>query len=183
MIVIGLTGAPGSGKGTIAEYLVQKYDAAQFRFSKALDDILERVYQETSRHNEINIAMKLRELFGDDILAYVLKEDIMKAKPDLAVIDGMRFPAEYEMFKKIPGFKLLSVTTESQERYSRSLKRGEKAGETDLSKEEFDALEKRPAEIHVPEVMNMADATIDNNGSMEDLKKNIDEVIQQWKLK
>jgi dephospho-CoA kinase len=183
MIVIGLTGSPGSGKGTIANHLVNKHGAKQYRFSHALDDILKRIHKPNSRDHQIKIALKLREIFGDDILAYVLKKDILNEKPAIAVIDGMRYPKEFEMFENIPGFKLIGVSTGIKKRYERILSRGEKAGETNMTWEEFNDLEKRETEQHVSKLIEKADAQIKNDESENELTLKIDELIKEWTSK
>lgn len=178
MIIIGLVGHIASGKGTIVSCLKETYGGKQYRFSKILDDILIRLYKENSRDNEINLAIKLRELYGDDVLARVLADDIKKEKPDVAVVDGIRYPLEVEALQTLPGFKLVAVITDEEARYQRTLLRGEKADELGTTREEFKKLHERPTEIYIDELIEKADSTITNNGTLEDLKKQVAQILK-----
>lgn len=182
MLVIALTGKGGSGKGTVARYLIEKYDGRQYRFSYVLDDILKRIHKLNSRDNQINLALALRKLYGKDILAQIVKQDIDNEQPSLAVIDGLRYPEELSQLQKLPSFKLAAIKADNNIRYQRSIKRGEKAGEKTLTRTEFDALDKRDTEIHISALMKQADIVIDNNADLEHLYKQVDTLIKQWKL-
>ncbi len=46
--LIGLTGAAGSGKDTVAEHLTDKYGLRLFRFSAPLKDLVARMFGESS---------------------------------------------------------------------------------------------------------------------------------------
>ncbi len=182
MIILGLTGENASGKGTVAEYLVKKYKVKQFRFSKILDDILDRISLPHSRYNESHLAMSLRELFGYDILAQVLTKDIVKEKLKLSLVDGMRFKNEYKLFKTIPGFKLIYVTAPVEMRYEKAKKRGEKPNEDTLTLQQFKKIEKTSRnEKDIPSLGKLADFRIDNTGTKQELYRKVDEIMKQIK--
>ena len=50
-IIIGLVGQLACGKGTVAEYLKEKYGASVYRYSTMLRDVLNRLYLEINRVN------------------------------------------------------------------------------------------------------------------------------------
>lgn len=177
MLVFGLVGHIASGKGTVVEYLKKNHNAIQYRFSKILDDILSRLYLENSRDNQINLAVKLRELHGNDVLARVLASDIKKDNPKLAIVDGIRYKEELEAFRALPDFKLVAVIADEEIRYKRMLLRGEKAGETKTTRKDFTNMHKRPTEIYIDALMQTADVTIANNGSSEELYKQIEGLV------
>jgi dephospho-CoA kinase len=180
MLVIGLVGKAGAGKGTVAAHLTARYRGSEYRFSRVLDEILHRIKKENTRDNQIALALALRKAFGNGILAYVLQKDIEREQPTLAVVDGIRYPEEHESFSSIKTFKLVGVTARSSLRYRRTRERGEKAHETTLSQEAFLALEARETEAHLEELMKRTDATIDNNGTLADLTQQVDTLIAQW---
>ena len=99
-IVIGIAGNIGAGKGTVTEYLKEKYQAKQMRYSKILADILERLYLEYNRDNLDTIAEGLRNMFGEDILSRVLEQDIQEQDVELVVFDGIRKKEELDYFKE-----------------------------------------------------------------------------------
>ena len=75
-IIIGLIGSIASGKGTVAKYLKEKYQAETFKFSKILRDMLKRAYLDQNRDNLIKISLALREAFGQDILAKIISREL-----------------------------------------------------------------------------------------------------------
>jgi len=175
-MIIGLTGKAGSGKGTVADYLVSKYHAVKLRFSAVLDDILRRLFLDVSRENEINLAMALREKFGPDVLARALLFDLKEKKLKLGVLDGIRYREEYEVFKQEPDFFLVYLDTPFELRYQRNLKRGEKKDDK-VSFERFKEMELSPTEIYIEKFKTEADYIIDNSGSLDVLYQKIDHVL------
>ena len=179
MIILGLTGEKLSGKGTTSDYLVEKHNFKHFRFSKILDDIADRLYLPNTRENLIEVALMLREKFGPEILAHVLKKDIEKDKPEFAVVDGIRYWEEYKILKNIPGFHLIYVTAPMKDRFERQQKRHEKEGESDMKLEEFEKQETAPTEVLIKEIGEKAEYQIDNYGSYEELYNNIEDICQK----
>ena len=136
-IVIGFLGEQGAGKGTIVEYIKDAYKATHFRFSQPLEDILDRLYIAKSRPNFARLVQMISRGFGDDFLAKTLLRDTEKEKNRLIVIEGIRRWPEVEILKRIPTFKMIFITAKEKTRYERIIKRGEKAGETELTFEQF----------------------------------------------
>lgn len=175
--IIGLVGEKLSGKGTVSDYLQEKYSAKHYRFSKILEDICERLYLPNTRENMIDVALSLRDKFGNEILAHVLKKDIEEEKPEYAVIDGIRYWEEYNILKNLEGFVFIYVTAPMEKRYERVKSRGEKQGEENLSFEDFKEQEQGPTEKMISELAQEARYTINNNGSLEDLYKEIENIL------
>ena len=182
-MIIGLTGPKLSGKGTISAYIQEHAGARTFSMSGILSDILARVYQENSRANLIGVVTDLRARFGEDVLAQVLAKDIaafQKEHPDVVVIiDGIRMPMEVEVFSTLPGFELWFVDAAVEARFSRAKGRGEKAGESTMTFEEFVAEESAVTESHMGVMKKKAKNVIDNDGSMEELYAQIEILLQR----
>lgn len=182
-MIFGLTGEKLAGKGTAAEYLRQKYEAKKYRFSQIIDDLLARLYLPNSRDNEITIIQALREKFGIEILAHVLKKDIEKDQPKLGVIDGIRFWEEVRILKTLPDFVLVYLSAPLEQRFDRCLKRGEKADDSTMTLDKFKATETAPTERFIPEIGATAQEKIDNNGTLEEFYQKIDQLCQKYCLK
>jgi dephospho-CoA kinase len=178
-LVIGLTGEKLSGKGTASAYLVKKYAAKHYRFSKILDDIIARLYLPKTRENQIDIALALREKFGNEIFAHVLKKDIEKDHQEISVIDGIRYWEEYHILKTLTGFSLLNITAPLEIRYQRTMNRTEKEDEKNMSLENFKKQENAPTEIIIKELAKEADYQIINDKSFDDLYKTIDDIMNK----
>jgi len=176
--IFGVTGLMACGKGTVAKYFAEKYGADTFRFSTMLRDVLDRLYLPQSRENFQIISPWLRQTFGQDLFAKVMANDVKKATSKIIIIDGMRRPADIEYLKKIEGFKLVALEVEAKIRYERLTKRGENTDDTTKTWGQFQKEHQAETEIYIPELMKQADVKINNNGSVEDLYKQLDELIK-----
>lgn len=175
-LIIGLVGEKLSGKGTVAEYLAQKYDAKVLRMSRVLDDLLKRLHLPIERKNQIDLAIALREKFGEDILAQTLKQDIEKDPARLIVIDGIRMPREVKIFENLFGFILVSVRAPLKLRFARMKDRQEKLDEQTMDFTEFKRIEaESPTETSIAEICAQARIKIENRGSFEQLYAKVQE--------
>lgn len=174
-MIIALTGEKLAGKGTVADYLARQHQAKVLRFSQPLVDILARLHQPNTRAELVALGSWLRSRFGDDILAQVIAHDA-KQLTGLVVIDGMRYNAEYQIFKTLDPFFLLNITAPLTMRYERTKQRTEKLDEQTMSLAEFTQREQDATELQIKAVQAAADYTIHNTGSMAELYKHVD----QW---
>ncbi|MDO9231074.1 MAG: AAA family ATPase [bacterium] len=177
--ILGLAGEIVSGKGTTAKYICEKHGGSSHRFSSMLRDVLDRMYLEISRGNMQKISTVLRENFSDNILSIVITKDVEKDEHPVIAIDGVRRLADIEFLKKLPGFKLVYIETDMEKRYERIIKRGENSDDLKKTFEEFKKDHEREAELQIKDLKNHAEYVIDNNGSLEELYKQIDEIIKK----
>lgn len=186
-MIIGLTGPKLSGKGTISAYIQEHAagGARAFSMSGILSDILARVYQENSRANLIGVATDLRARFGEDVLAQVLAKDVaafQKENPDtVIIIDGIRMPMEVEVFSTLPGFELWFVDASVEERFARAKGRGEKAGESTMTFEEFVAEESAVTESHMDVMRSKAQQVLENDGNIDELYAQVEGLLSAGK--
>jgi dephospho-CoA kinase len=173
--LIGLTGTNGSGKGEAASFFVKK-GYAYLSLSDIIRDELRNKGQEITRDNLIRMGNTMREEFSPDILA----QKIMKKAKGKAVIDSIRNPKEVEYLRKQEGFILLAIDAPPKIRYERVKKRGRE--ESVLTLQEFIAKEaeemstvERSQQLQV--CMKMADFTIQNNGTLQELHKKLEKLL------
>lgn len=176
-IIIGLTGEIACGKGAAADYLVEKYQASSYRYSIILRDILDRVYQGQTRENMTDLSAWLRKKFGQDILSKTLARDLERDKNKLIVFDGIRRLPELNIFKKIPGFILIRVVSGHKISYERFIKRNENPDDHKKTYKQFLKNLKGLSDYEIPKVMKQADFEINNDGGLEDLHRQIDQII------
>jgi dephospho-CoA kinase len=176
-IIICLVGEIACGKGAVVDYLVKKYGASSCRYSIILRDILDRVYQGQTRENLTNLSDFLRKNFGQDILSKVMADDITNDKNKLIVFDGIRRVPELNIFKKIPGFILIRIVGDQKIRYKRFIKRNENPGDNKKTYKQFLKDLKGVSDYEIPEVMKRADLEINNDGSLENLYKQVDQIV------
>lgn len=173
--VIGIVGEKGSGKGTfpkILQEILADKRIVRTTFSDIMTETLNIWGIERSRENYIKLVVSLRDSFGPNVLADAVKKRVLELDGDVIIVEGMRWMADLEMIKSLEG-KILYITADSKIRYERTKLRGEKAGETTTSFEEFMKEENAPTEVDIPKIASAADFTINNNGSLEEFKTQV----------
>ena len=178
-IILGLAGEIASGKGTIAKYICEKHGGSSHRFSTILRDIANRMYLEESRENLQKISTIFRENFFGDILSSVIAKDVENDEHEIIAIDGVRRLADIEYLKKLSEFKLVYIEADIEKRYERITARGENTDDTTKTFEEFKKDHEREAELQIKDLKNHADFIINNNGNLEELYKQVDEIIKK----
>lgn len=180
-MIIGLTGRNCAGKGEVAEYL-KKRGFYYLSLSDIIREELASECKEVSREALCSKGNDLRKEFGPSVLA---KRVIQKMEPDKNyIIDSIRSPAEVEELKKLKNFFLLFVTAAPEIRFERMKERGRESDPKTL--EEFKRLEeaeaKNPEEykLNLDETEKKSNASIRNNGSLEELNGNIDSALQDF---
>lgn len=178
-LILGIAGEMGSGKGTIAKYLTLEHAGNTHRFSTILRDVLDRIHVEQSRDNLQSLSTILRKKFGEDILAKAIYHDTQKDGKNLVIIDGVRRMSDIAYLRELSYFKLIYVKAEIEKRYERIAKRGENSDDGKKTFEEFKKDQEKESESQINNLMDYADYIIDNNGTFEDLYKQIDDIIEE----
>ena len=176
-IIISFTGLIACGKGTATEYLKNKYQAETFRFSTMLRDVLDRLYLEHSRDNLSGMSTALRDIFGQDLMAKVIAEDVKRSVAPMIVVEGIRRQPDIKYLRELPNFFLVSIEADEKIRYQRLVGRGENSDDSSKTWEEFLQDHQKETEITIPETMKQADYIITNNGSQLELQRQLDELI------
>jgi len=177
-LIIGLCGLPGCGKGTAADIFQRDYGAGYFRFSKIIGDLLTRLYLEKTRDNFIQMSEIVRHEFGEDVFSHAILKDMLEAPQDVVVLDGIRRPEDIVALEPLPEFKLIAIDTDAKLRFERMKKRGEKAGERNMTWDEFLQDEAAPTEVTIPGVMERAWRTVPNNGTVDEFAGLIHEMMR-----
>jgi len=181
--IIGLVGRQGSGKGTAAKILQERYGASLFRFSAVLGEILDCLAIERSRDNLIKLSETLRQSFGEDALSYAIEHQAVNSTSDVVVVDGIRRIEDISALEPLPIFKLIEISAPAKVRFDRMKGRGEKAGESGMSWEEFTEQEQAPTEVTIPSVAARAWKAVDNGGSHDELVAKIDAAMDELGMK
>lgn len=176
-IIIGLVGPLASGKGTVKKYLVEKYRAEDCRFSSILRDILTRADIEISRANLQVMSTTLRQNFGEDVLAKAIANDAKNFQSNVIVVDGVRRMADIKYLKELEGFILVAVDANPKIRYERMLSRNENKGDDKKSFDDFLKDHEAESELEIPEVMKNAIYSLNNDGAVEELYKQVDQIV------
>ncbi|MDP3964066.1 MAG: AAA family ATPase [bacterium] len=182
-MIIGITGYLASGKGEIAEYL-ESLGYTRYSFSRWLKVECVRRGMDDTLENLISLANTIRAESGHDAIARELLEQISEEHPANAVVESFRHPEEIEAFRESGGFVLLSVDAPRETRYERLKARGERSDESAMSFEDFVKIEEKQitgsgSGQQLYACRKLADYNVVNNGTVEDLRRNVDEVMKQ----
>ena len=179
-MIVGVTGTNGAGKGAVVDYLVQKgfkhYSAGGF-----ITEEIEKRGMPVNRDSMRLVANDLRKSQNPAYLFESLYQRALDGGGD-AVIEAPRAIAEGE-FLKGKDVPLIAVDADRTIRYERISKRG--SVKDNVSFEQFSAQEDRELnateahDMNILGVMQLADFTLNNNGTLEELHAQIDEVLKK----
>lgn len=185
MQIIGLVGEKGSGKDTFAHFLsdlIKEKKVAHIRFSDLLKQTLNLWDLSISRSNLQKIAQLLEDGFGPGTVAHGIETQIQKTDTDIIILDGIRWLPDVELLKKFPNHTLVYITADSKLRFERLKTRGEKDDESRMSFGQFQREEQAKNELLISEIGKEADYKITNNSTIENFKKNVEEVKNKLSL-
>jgi dephospho-CoA kinase len=184
MLIVGLSGTNGSGKDEAARILVKDFGFGFVNVSEFLRMEARKMKQEPTRENLRAISAKWRRELGVGVLVDMALDYLKRTGKNYPgiVISPMRNSGEAKHLKEIGG-KLVWVDAQPRLRFERVTDRGRDA-ESHLSYEEFVAAEEAEMRnagdengLDMAEVKAMADIVIENNGSVEELKRNLTEKL------
>jgi dCMP deaminase len=177
-MIIGLTGKNASGKGEVAEFL--KHRSFYYHsLSDVIRDELNRKKTPVTRDTLIAAGNELREKFGPDILA---KRILEKIDPNQNyVVDSIRNPSEIQALRQTERFSLLNIDAPEQVRFERIKARGRENDPHTLDefrkKEEAERKNLSKTKQSIEDCQALADFTILNDGSLQELHSKVTEVV------
>lgn len=182
MIIIGITGTLGAGKGTIADFLVKKRGFSHYSVREFLIREIEKRELPVNRPSMTIVGNDLRTRYGSGYIAEELyKEAVASGKN--CIIESIRTEGEIIVLKKHKNFYLFAVDADQRTRYQRVVAR---QSETDqISYEEFGANEKRefasddPSKQNLSRCITLADYVFHNDGTREELEKQVNAVLEK----
>jgi len=183
-MIIALVGMTGSGKSTVAEILKRKYGFPVVRFGDVTDDILRQRGLEQNEKNERMIREELRKKYGMEAYAKLSKPRMDEALKErgVVVVDGLYSWEEYLYLKGEYGDELIliHVFASPKTRYKRVSERDVRP----LTEEEARERDRSEIEnLHKGGPIAMADFVLINEGSLEELEKGLEDILQKLSLK
>jgi dephospho-CoA kinase len=182
MLVIGITGTLGAGKGTIVEYLVQEHSFKHFSVRAFLIEEINKRGLKVNRDSMTSVANDLRRQYSPSYVTDALFEIALKVGQS-CVIESIRTPGEIESLRNKGPFYLFAIDADPKIRYQRITQR---ASETDsINFETFLSNEAREMQSNDPNSQNLAaciskaDFLFRNNNSVDALYKQVDKAIKQ----
>ncbi|MFH7880474.1 MAG: AAA family ATPase [Candidatus Aenigmatarchaeota archaeon] len=191
MLILGLSGFAASGKTEIANYLKEKYSFTILEFSQVIEEEAKRMglmknnlSLEEKKRVLSEVGAIIRKKYNDEaIFARFLVKKIMEENTERVVVTGFRSRYEVEVFKDAfkENFYLVWVETDVRLRYER---RKLQDPNFNLSFEEFlERDENDSKRLGLDKIKDMANFFIENNSTLDDLKKKVDDFIDKILLK
>ncbi|HSV77382.1 MAG TPA: AAA family ATPase [Bacteroidales bacterium] len=172
MIILGITGTLGSGKGTVVTYLAETRGFVHF---SVREYIARRLHHDNIPVNRDTLTAKANELRAINGPAYIIEELYKEAEAlkKNCIIESIRTPGEIAVLRSKPYFFLLAVDADSRKRYDRIRLRNSETDQvtfdTFLSNEQREMYSTDPNNQNLSECIRQADVVIFNNGDLEEL--------------
>jgi len=176
-IIIGVAGEIASGKDTVGKYMAEKYQALPLRFSQLLRDILDRMGLEQNREHMAKLSLQLRKGFGEDILSKGILAQAEKSEAEIVVVDGVRRLPDMIQLEMNERFYFVYVEATPETRYERLTKRRQNADDETKTPMQFAKDAKLETESQIRDLKERADFVISNDGTLEELQKQIDDAV------
>jgi len=182
MMVFGITGTLGAGKGTLVDYLIDEKGFSHYSVRQFLVDEIVKRNLPVNRDTMTSVANDLRKNHSP---SYITDELFRKAQISgkNCVIESIRTPGEIESLRKNKGFCLLAIDADPLIRFNRIVLRNSETDQIDfhtfLSNEAREMDSTDPNHQNLRRCIEMADFQLYNNGSVDELIRNFEVILNK----
>ncbi len=180
MLIIGITGTLSAGKGTIANFLVEKEGFKHYSVREFLVKEIKKRQMPVNRDSMVIVGNDLRKKNSPGYIAETLFERAKNSGKN-CVIESLRTAGEITTLRNKGKFYLFAVDADPMVRYERGSER--KSSTDKISFQEFIDNEKiemtseDPNNQNLSKCISMADYVFENNGTFEELHKKVEDVL------
>lgn len=177
--ILAIVGLPGSGKTEIISYLLEKYKWPKVYFGEVTFDEMKVRGLDINEQNERFVREDLRAKFGQLYYAEKIIEKIKNLGKDVNIlVESLYSWDEYLLLKKEFGneFKVMAMYAPPEIRYVRLTNRPIRP----LTLEEAQGRDySQIKNLSQAGPIAMADFTILNTGTIDELKENVDKIVEK----
>jgi len=181
MKVIGFAGTNGSGKDTIADFIVQKFKYHKITVSDIIKQRMgEEGITEITRESQGAYQKKFVQQFGIDYWMREVVKEIKAKKWRKVAVSGLRYPTDVTTLRNEfkEKFTAILVDADPKIRFERMVSRGR--ADAPKSFEEFMKQENNENKMfNFDETFKLMDHRLDNGGTMEQSQANALELIRK----
>ncbi len=180
MVVIGITGTLGAGKGTIVEYLKSKYGFAHY---SVRDYLIEEINNRGLKVDRDSMTIVANELRANHSPSYITDQLYLKAidKNKNCIIESIRTPGEVISLRQKASFFLFAVDADPKIRFKRITLRKSDTDSIDyktfIENEAREMNTSDPNKQNLSKCISMADFVFNNDGDIESLNQQIEKTL------
>jgi dephospho-CoA kinase len=182
MIIIGITGTLGAGKGTVVEYLVEKKGFDHYSVRAFLLNEIRRRGIPENRDSMVVVANELRAQHGPSYVTDQLYQQAALVGKN-CIIESIRTPGEIDSLRGKGSFFLFAVDADPQLRYHRIVARSSETDKitygTFLENEDREMSATDPNKQNLRACIRQADFVFTNDGSKEELFSEVEKTLLQ----
>lgn len=186
MIIIGITGTLGAGKGTIVEFLVKKYGFIHYSVRAFLIEEIKKQKLPVNRDSMTLVANELRRNNSPSFVTDTLFELAMESGQN-CIIESIRTPGEIESLKEKGNFYLFAVDADPQVRFERAVLRNSETDQIDFQtflnneKREFTSTDLNNQNLK--KCIELADFIFINDSGIKELQTKVEQVLSALNIK
>lgn len=174
MLLVLVTGMPGSGKSVVARLLSRLLDAPVYSMGDIVRREVSRRGLELTVENIERVAGELRRDLGMAAVAHLLARELKGVNSPVVIVDGVRSLDEAEVLGRLGRNCIVAVHASPRTRYKRMMARARRG---DISGwDTFRMRDLANLSYGIGGVIAMADYMIVNEGSPEDLARTVERI-------
>ena len=186
MIIIGITGTLGAGKGTIVEFLVREKGFNHLSVRSFISAEIVKRGLTVNRDNMVVVANDLRANHSPSYIVDCLYDQALESGTN-CIIESIRTPGEVISLREKGNFVLFAVDAEARTRFERIKKRQSETDfidfETFTQNEAREMTSDNPNHQNLHKCIEMADVVFNNDGSVEELEIQIIRALQKFNIR
>lgn len=185
MLIIGITGTLGAGKGTIVDYLVQEKGFVHFSVRDFITEEIIRRGLPVNRDIMVMVANSLRATHSSSYIIDQLYEKALLTGKN-CIIESIRTPGEVQSLREKGKFLLFAVDADPMLRYDRIVMRNSETDQisfvTFIANEEREMQSNDPAKQNIGKCIDLADFVFYNNSTVPDLYKHVETELKKLNI-